>query len=185
MTNEHASDETLAARLRELPTQRTPPEAVWTAIAADIAAPAADPITAAAPVVALSSRQRPRWRAPLAWAMAASVALLAVLLMPRQAPTPDPVAVTSAPPSTAVLVHQADAMAGEYRQAIASLPTTEVPADLRPALHELDASAAAIRVALGQQPDAEFLLNQLRRTYAKRLELTRMAALETPAPTTT
>jgi len=183
MNTEHPSDEALAARLRQLPSQRTPPEAVWTAIATNIAAPAdaASPTPTGAPVVALSSRRRPRWRAPLGWALAASVALLAVLLMPRQVLSPDPVAV----PATPILVRQADAMAGEYRQAIASLPATEVPADLRPALHELDASAAAIRVALGQQPDAEFLLNQLRRTYAKRLELTRMAALETPAPTTT
>lgn len=184
MTTEHdPSDETLAARLRQLPSQRTPPEAVWNAIAADIVAPAhaARPITQAAPVVALSSRQRPRWPAPLGWAMAASVVLMAVLLLPRQALTPGPVAAPSAP----VLVRQADAMAGEYRQAIASLPATEVPADLRPVLHELDASAAAIRVALVQQPDAEFLLNQLRRTYAKRLELTRMAALDAPALTTT
>jgi len=68
---------------------------------------------------------------------------------------------------------QADALAATYRQALAAIPQDSVPAELAPALHELDASAGSIRSAIAQSPDAGFLLGQLRRTYALRLELTR------------
>ena len=43
---------------------------------------------------------------------------------------------------------------------------------------------AQIRTALRERPDAGYLLGQLRRTYDKRLELTRMAALSAPTGTT-
>ncbi|HBK46716.1 MAG TPA: hypothetical protein DDZ67_09850, partial [Xanthomonadaceae bacterium] len=86
------------------------------------------------------------------------------------------------PPSTPpALVLQADALSGEYRQAITALQVTEVPDDLEPALRELDSSARAIHAAIRQSPDAGFLLSQLQRTYAKRLELTRLAAFERTA----
>ncbi|HBN52582.1 MAG TPA: hypothetical protein DD456_00665, partial [Stenotrophomonas sp.] len=68
---------------------------------------------------------------------------------------------------------QADALAHAYGQAIAAIPQDNVPAELLPALRELDASAGSIRSAIAQSPDAGFLLGQLRRTYALRLELTR------------
>jgi len=179
MTTEHPSDHALAQRLQQLPAQRTPPAAVWEAIAAGIGtSQPADAPSSTVPTP-LPVRQRPRWRTPVAWAMAASVAVLAVAMWPRPAQPPGPA------PTASVLVRQADAMAGEYRQAIAALPAGQVPAEIRPALHELDTSAAAIRVALGRQPDATFLLDQLRRTYAKRLELTRMAAREATAATAT
>jgi len=71
------------------------------------------------------------------------------------------------------LAAQADALAATYRQALAAIPQDSVPAELAPALHELDASAGSIRSAIAQSPDAGFLLGQLRRTYALRLELTR------------
>ena len=48
---------------------------------------------------------------------------------------------------------------------------------IRPALHTLDESAAQIRRAIATEPNAHFLLDQLRRTYARRLELTQRAAM--------
>ncbi|HEY9255477.1 MAG TPA: hypothetical protein VIP30_13175, partial [Stenotrophomonas sp.] len=106
---------------------------------------------------------------------AASLAAVAVLLLPGRAPTP----IGTAP--VAPLLAQAEAMSGEYRQAMAALAPTTVPAELQPALRDLDASAAQIRSALRERPDADYLLGQLRRTYDKRLELTRMAARDASA----
>lgn len=74
---------------------------------------------------------------------------------------------------------QADRMAGTYQLAIAALPQASLPAELTPALSELDQSAQVIRNAIAQSPEAGFLLGQLQRTYALRLELTRQGLLTT------
>ncbi|HVJ38412.1 MAG TPA: hypothetical protein VM687_11515 [Stenotrophomonas sp.] len=158
----------LLARLRALPAQRTPPESVWQGISAALDEA---PATTAAPLPRHGrASTRRRWRLPLSLAAAASLAAMAVLLLPARAPVPAP------PAQAAPLLAQAEAMSGEYRQAMAALPATTVPAELQPALRDLDASAAQIRSALRERPDAGYLLGQLRRTYDKRLELTRMAA---------
>ena len=47
-----------------------------------------------------------------------------------------------------------------------------VPEPLAPALATLDAGAEEIRAALAQDPGSVHLLDQLRRTYARRLSLT-------------
>jgi hypothetical protein len=158
--HEHEHDE-LAARLRQLPAERLPPATVWQGIAAHLREePRLRPAAIAAPA------PRRRW---LPIAAAAAVAALALLGTGRwrelheQPPAP----------RESPLEAQADALAVEYRQAIAAIPQDTVPAELVPALHELDASAASIRSAIAQSPDADFLLGQLRRTYALRLELTR------------
>ena len=44
-----------------------------------------------------------------------------------------------------------------------------------PALATLDRSAADIREAIASDPGAVFLLDQLRRTYSRRLSLTQQA----------
>jgi hypothetical protein len=48
---------------------------------------------------------------------------------------------------------------------------------MAPALHELDRSVAQIRRAIAADPGSVFLLEQLRRTYELRLNLTQRAAL--------
>jgi len=168
-----SDDNDLLARLRALPQQRTPPESVWQGIGFALDQ---------APAAAVTPLQRParastrrRWRLPLSLAAAASLAAVAVLLLPGRAPTP------IGPAPVAPLLAQAEAMSGEYRQAMAALAPTTVPAELQPALRDLDASAAQIRSALRERPDADYLLGQLRRTYDKRLELTRMAARDASA----
>ncbi|CAD7379364.1 hypothetical protein [Xanthomonas arboricola] len=163
----HATDDAaLSARLRALPQQRQPPAQLWERIA-----PA---LTLHTNVVALQPRRQRAW----AWAwpafgVALAAALAVVAIVPgldrsTQAPAP-----ASARPG---LVAQAQAMAGQYQQAIDAVPVQQVPADLRPALAELDQSAQAIHHAIAQSPRSAFLLSQLQRTYAKRLQLTRLAS---------
>lgn len=183
-------DHDLQARLRALPRERTPPPAVWEGIRAAIGqapvpAAAAPPALRIAPGARLPSR-RHRWRMPAGLAAAASLAAVAVLLWPARTsmpPAPAPAQASQAP-HDAPLLAQADALTNEYQRAMAALPRVPTPVELQPALHTLDQSEAQIRDALRQQPDAGYLLGQLRRTYDKRLELTRMAALATPAGTT-
>lgn len=159
----HATDDAaLSARLRALPQQRQPPAQLWERIA-----PA---LTPHANVVALQPRRQRAWAWP-AFGVALAAALAVVAIVPgldrsTQAPAP-------ARPG---LVAQAQAMAGQYQQAIDAVPVQQVPADLRPALAELDQSAQAIHHAIAQSPRSAFLLSQLQRTYAKRLQLTRLAA---------
>ncbi|PPT44329.1 hypothetical protein XarbCFBP8132_05920 [Xanthomonas arboricola] len=157
-------DAALSARLRALPQQRQPPAQLWERIA-----PALTPHTN---VVAMQPRRQRAWARP-AFGVALAAALAVVAIVPgldrsTQAPAP-----ASARPG---LVAQAQAMAGQYQQAIDAVPVQQVPADLRPALAELDQSAQAIHHAIAQSPRSAFLLSQLQRTYAKRLQLTRLAS---------
>lgn len=161
--NDHDDDE-LLQRLRGLPGERLPPARVWASIAEGIAAQPRRP-SAPAPV-----RQRSR-RWPLLAGLATAASLLLVLV--ARPPSLPPEAMMQAS-----LLQQADAMAGEYRQALAALPAGQMPAELVPALGELDRSAGAIHAAIGQSPEAGFLLRQLQRTYALRLELTRQGLLQ-------
>jgi len=173
--NTPSDEDDLLARLRALPPRRTPPEAVWQGIRAALDAAPAPAVTALPRRTGALPVTRRRWRLPLSLAAAASLAALAVLLLPSRVTAP------AGPAPAAPLLAQAEAMSGEYRQAMAALPQGAVPADLQPALRDLDASAAQIRSALRERPDAGYLLGQLRRTYDKRLELTRMAARDASA----
>ncbi|MFL6591589.1 MAG: hypothetical protein ACJ8GK_02625 [Luteimonas sp.] len=150
-------DEALQRALRDLRRDRVPDRDLWPQIHARIAAPA--PTTAA--------HRAARRFAP--WAMAASV-VLGVAVAWRLQPPPAPQA--------GLISHEAQAMTREYRGAlkvIAASAPSSVEAD--PALRELDRSAALIQSALAKDPDARFLLDRLRHTYAMRLALTQRAAL--------
>lgn len=64
----------------------------------------------------------------------------------------------------------------DYRHALRAMPAeAERSPTLAPAIDELDRSAAQIRRALARDPDSRLLLEQLRRTYARRLELSQRA----------
>ncbi|QBG91498.1 hypothetical protein [Xanthomonas oryzae] len=154
-------DAGLLAQLQALPSQRPPPPQMWERIA-----PA---LTDRSNVVALVPMRRRAWILPAAGlALAAAVAFVAIVPgIDRQAPPP-----AAAPPA---LVTQAQAMTEQYQQAIAEVPVQQVPADLLPALGELDRSAQAIHAAIVQSPRSAFLLSQLQRTDAKRLQLPRLA----------
>ncbi|MCC4604567.1 hypothetical protein [Xanthomonas campestris] len=58
---------------------------------------------------------------------------------------------------------------------MAEFPLQQVPVELRPALDALDHSACSIHAAIVQSPRSAFSFSQLQRTYAKRLQLTRLA----------
>ncbi|KAB7763822.1 hypothetical protein [Xanthomonas maliensis] len=153
---------TLQAQLRALPRERQPPAELWERIAAGLEANDTP--------IAVRPQRRRRWTGPaIGLALAAALALVAVLPSPHL-----PWASPHTPP--APLLTQAQAMGQQYQQAIAAVPLQQAPADLRPALDELDQSAQAIQQALAQSPGSAFLLSQLQRTYAKRLQLTRLAS---------
>lgn len=148
------SDESLRFRLRQLPREIEPGRDLWPGIAAR-----------------LPARRKPR-RWPTLLAMAASLCLAvgaALYLRPAAAP---------APGLEQVLVQrEAEALTREYEAALAEMAGLPVPEPLVPALATLDASAEEIRGALAEQPGSTRLLDQLKRTYTRRLALTQRAVL--------
>jgi hypothetical protein len=178
----------LRAMRRELPPSRD----LWSGIAARLgeqAPPAELPPAPLAPrdetpaVIAMRPREvsRNRWMAPLA--LAASVAALAIGIGSQfRAPhTPaDPaqgaVATVSAAPAT-LMQREADGMTRQYQAAMREIaPATQQAVALKPAFDELDRNAALILDALAHDPDSRLLLEQLRRTYARRLALAQRVA---------
>jgi hypothetical protein len=160
------ADEALRWELRGLRRDLEPQADLWPGIAARIVT---------APRQAAANRKpRVRWFIP--WAMAASV-LLAVGGVWQMMP-----ADTQAPVGNPVIRQQAVAMALDYERAFARLQQGQrQQSDMQPEMHgafgELDRSAAQILSAIEDDPNATFLLEQLRRTYARRLQLTQRAAM--------
>ncbi len=112
--------------------------------------------------------------------------MLAFVLRPANLPHEQlPVARTAAtdqtgafPPRRAgYLPRTADGLDLEYRAALASLPVQALPPELQATAHLLDDSAEQLRSALSVTPDSLFLLDQLRRVYARRLDLGRTTRL--------
>lgn len=115
-----------------------------------------------------SSRARGRGvRRLLPWALAASFLLaLGFTWRMNLAPEPQP-----------LIRQHAMVMAQDYRSALQQLDQAPIHPEIKPALDDLDHSAAQILSALDDHPEARFLLDQLRRTYARRLELTQRAVI--------
>ena len=149
------NDDSLRFRLRQLPREIEPSRDLWPGIAARLPARAPRPR---------------RWPTLLALAACLSLAVgVAAWLRPAAAPAPD---------LRAELVQrEADALVREYEAALAEMSAVPVPEPLAPALATLDESALQIRQALAEQPDSARLLDQLKRTYSRRLALTQRAAL--------
>jgi hypothetical protein len=151
-------DDSLRWRLRGL-RQDTPPQRdLWPGIAERIAM---------APQVAEPSRS-PHVGRLAPWAVAASVLLAVGLVWQKQAL-----------PETEESLFQREAVAltREYQGALAQFNDTQAPPEFASALAALDRSAAQIRNAIDTDPNARFLLDQLRRTYARRLALSQRAAM--------
>jgi len=154
-------DDALRLALRQLRRDQSPERDLWPAIQARIAT---------APTSARTNRHTSARRF-VPWALAASVALaftVAWQMRPLERRSGE----------AQLISHEAQALTREYRgalQVIAASVPSSVEAD--PALRELDRSAAQIRGALAKDPDARFLLERLRHTYAMRLALTQRAAL--------
>ena len=147
-------------QLRRLPNEIEPPRDLWPDIEARLAR---------TPTAARRSR-RP-WIAALALAACLCVAV-GIAWMAR-APAPG----ASAESLQAEIVRrEAEAMTREYYAALREFEGAPMPEPLQPALATLDRSAVDIRGAIATDPEAVFLLDQLRRTYARRLSLTQRAA---------
>jgi len=155
-------DETLRWQLRGLRRDLEPQADLWPGIAARIAA--------APQQAATVGKSRVRRFAP--WAMAASV-LLAVGVVWQMMPAAQP----QAPADNPMIRQQAVSMALDYERAFAHLQQADTHPEMHGAFGELDRSAAQILSAIDADPSATFLLEQLRRTYARRLQLTQRAVM--------
>ncbi len=156
-------DTTLHGQLRALQQDRPPRTDLWPAIAARLAD---TPQSPAAPLRAVAARRF----AP--WAVAASL-LLALGVIWQMLPSGHPASGHDNP----LIRQQAVAMSLQYENAIARLQQARTHPEMHAAFGELDRSAAQILTAIDRNPDAVFLLEQLRRTYARRLQLTQRAVM--------
>ena len=143
-------------QLRQLPREIDPPRDLWPGIADGMSRRPATP--------------RRSWVAGSA--LAASV-VLALGLAWRLMPAPD---AAPSPDLTAQLVQrEAAGMTAEYQAALRQFEGAPLADTLAPDLRTLDRSADQIRSALAADPDSVALLQQLRRTYSRRLALTQRA----------
>lgn len=173
----HEGNDALAFRLRGLRRDLAPQRDLWPGIAAQLAqrtqSAVATPASSHATHAAAASPRRARRHSRSApWALAASL-VLAVGVAWQQRPQLDAPA-----PSTQLLPRAAQAMTAEYDAALRELEASAPAAtQADPTLRELDRGAAQIRTALSRSPESRFLIERLRSTYEKRLQLTERAAL--------
>lgn len=146
----------LRRSLSGLPAEREPSRDLWPGIAARIGA---------APRV---RRRWQRWLPALAATLAA-VALLSPWLRPDLASQPGPSF------QQTLVQSEAESLAAEFQGALRALGPVEFPPQLHPTVSSLDRDLAALHQALRSEPEATFLLEHLRRTYAQRLRLSQRA----------
>lgn len=156
------NDDSLRWQLQALRRDIEPQADLWPGIAARLAA---------TPRQETQVERKSRVRRFAPWAMAASV-LLAVGVAWQLNP-----ASPASSQGNPLIRQQAVSMTLDYENALAHLQQAGTHPEMAPAFGDLDRSAAQILGAIDHDPDARFLLEQLRRTYARRLELTRRAVL--------
>lgn len=122
-----------------------------------------------------AAQPRPRWLAPVAMAATLVLAVGVVGLWRGGSPSGDPAPVPATAQASLVQL-EAAGMARQYEAAILEVGLGQPPAELKPAFEELDRNAALILDALAHDPDSRLLLEQLRRTYARRLALAQRLA---------
>lgn len=147
------SETELRWQLRQLPREIHPPHDLWPGIEARL------------------RPNRPARKGGAWWvslAVAASLCLAVGLAWQAgRSPAPDP--------QVALVQREAQALTIEYQAALVQFEGAPLPAPLEPALATLDQSVAQIRRAMDSDPGARYLLDQLRRTYSRRLSLTQRA----------
>ncbi|MBD8524975.1 hypothetical protein [Pseudomarimonas arenosa] len=147
------------ARLGER--QHEPPHDLWPAIVArlDDRRPARKPATPS------------YWP----WAMAASLAALALLVVlgGRWASGPEATHPQIASVEHTARLGNAELITLEYRAALAEVAKAPLPPDLQALASSLDEDARRIREALNAAPQSRLLMEQLRRTYAWRLRISK------------
>lgn len=144
-------------QLRQLPREMEPSRDLWPGISAAI-------------------EQQPARRVSRRWlptfAIAASLLLVGGLVWKIQLPvgtSPDPDV------SARVVAAESRAITDEYQAALQQYEGAAIAPQLRPSLGELDRSVVQIKRAIAADPESVFLLQQLRRTYSRRLALTQRA----------
>ena len=157
----HSNDDALRWQLQALRHDIPPPHDLWPHIATRIAS---------APQQPAESPRRAHTLMP--WALAASV-LLAVGFVWQLMPASGPQDMQGNP----LIRQQAVSMTLEYEGALARMQQAGTHPEMHSALGDLDRSAAQILTAIDHDPEARFLLDQLRRTYARRLQLTQRATM--------
>lgn len=92
------------------------------------------------------------------------------------APTDTGIAHAGTTPASLVQ-READGMTRQYQAAMREIePVSQQALALKPAFDELDRNTALILDAMAHDPDSRLLLEQLRRTYARRLALAQRVA---------
>jgi len=144
-------------QLRQLPREMQPGRDLWPGIAQ-----------------AIERHPEPRRRPWVlsSLAMAASMVLVAGLAFRQGQPAPAAAPVDA---SALVVATQSRQITDEYQAALRQYKGAPVPAALAPAIGELDHSVVQIQRAIAASPDSVYLLEQLRKTYSRRLELTQRA----------
>jgi uncharacterized protein (DUF2249 family) len=99
--------------------------------------------------------------------------MLAVGFVWQLMPAAGPQAVEGNP----LIRQQAVSMTLDYEKALAHLQQAETHPEMHAAFGDLDRSVEQILAAIDHDPNAPFLLEQLRRTYARRLQLTQRAVI--------
>jgi hypothetical protein len=146
-------------QLRQLPREMEPTRDLWPGIEAAIGRQ--------------SPQRRSSWRHLTSLAMAASLVLAAGLFWKSQ---PGPGAGLAPPdPSARVVSTESRAITAEYQAALRQYDGAPISSPMRTSLGELDRSVTQIQRAIERDPHSVFLLQQLRKTYSRRLALTQRA----------
>lgn len=154
----------LRFQLRALRRDQPPAADLWPGIAARLQPQVAAPVRA----------PRPRWLAPFAVAATLALAIGFTGVWRDQAANDAPQA-----QAESLVQREAAGMTLQYQAAMQEMQRTAPAATattLQPTFDELDRNAALILDALAHDPDSRLLLDQLRRTYARRLALAQRVA---------
>lgn len=153
--------EALRWQLRAMRRDAQPGNDLWPGIAARL--------QAQRPV----AKARPRWLAPVSMAATLALAIGMVGLWRSEGGGNAPVVT----PAKATLVQrEAEGMTLQYQAALRVVDSGQAPMELQPVFEDLDRNAGLILQALARNPDSRLLLEQLRRTYARRLALAQRLA---------
>lgn len=159
MRDDSSIPDELRWQLRALKRDVSPDAHVWSGIESRLSLP-------------LPQRRRlgPQWMA-----VAASMLLVVGALGWWRAMTPSKPMMSSSI-AQSLVQREAESMTRQYEAALREVPSSATPAVVVATYEELDRSAAMIRAALAVDPDSRLLLEQLQRTYARRLALAQRVA---------
>lgn len=169
----------LRLQLRSLRRDEPPSRDLWTGIAMQLGEQPPRPVLA--PVLSGRPAARARFRRWTSAGLAAT--LLLALGVSQLHDGTEPASGTPAVPgipaeagaAPTLVQREADGLSREYLAALAELSHAPSTPGVQPAIDEIDRSASEILAALTHDPSSLLLLEQLRRTYARRLELTQRA----------